>query len=127
MHEMGVAAEAYRICRERIAPGAPLRLTRVRLAVGELSTVEPELLRFAWTALTEGGADADCELVIDWCPAVQTCSACGEVAERASGSWMKICPRCGLPLRVEGGQELDVVSVETGPVTPASVTNEGNA
>ena len=56
VHEMGVAAEAYRLSRERLGDAGG-RLVRVHLAVGELSAVEPDLLRFAWTAVPEGGPD----------------------------------------------------------------------
>ncbi|MFN8589287.1 MAG: hydrogenase maturation nickel metallochaperone HypA [Candidatus Eisenbacteria bacterium] len=117
MHELGIATEAHRLCRASVPAGH--RLVRVELAVGELSAVEPELLRYAWESVVEGGPDAACELVIAWCPARQTCAGCGDIAERVPGSWLKLCPRCGQPLRVEGGQELDVVRVEAGPAGQA--------
>lgn len=116
MHELGIAIEAHRLCRADLA--AEQRLVRVELAVGELSAVEPELLRYAWESVVAGTPDAACELVVAWCPARQTCAACGDIAERVPGSWLKLCPRCGQPLRVEGGQELDVVRVEAGPALP---------
>lgn len=117
MHELGIASEAHRICRANLKDADRMRLVRVRLAVGELSAIEPDLLRFAWTAVTSGGPDADCEMEIDWRPARQVCDTCGEVAERAPGSWLRLCPHCGLALRVEGGQELDVVQFEAEPLT----------
>lgn len=117
MHELGIATEAHRICRASVP--AEHRLVRVELAVGELSAVEPELLRYAWESVVADGPDAACTLVIAWCPARQTCARCGEIAERVRGSWLKLCPRCEQPLRVEGGQELDVVKVEAAPVTEA--------
>ena len=36
---------------------------------------------------------------------------CGEVKDRAEGSWLRLCPDCGLPLEVRGGEELDVLEV----------------
>lgn len=115
MHELGIASEAHRICRANLADPARMRLVRVRLAVGELSAVEPDLLRFAWEAVVAGGPDEGCTLEIDWRPARQVCETCGEAAGRAPGSWLRLCPRCGQPLRVEGGQELDVVQFEAEP------------
>ena len=32
--------------------------------------------------------------------------------KRAPGSWLRLCPRCELPLRIEGGDELDVLHVD---------------
>ena len=109
MHETGLAVDVLRTCAAHVPASA--RLTRVRLAIGELAAVEPELLRFAWQATTAGTPHAGAELVVDWRPARQTCGACGEVAERAAGTWLRLCPRCGRPLHVEGGDELDVLDL----------------
>ncbi len=109
MHEMGIALEILRICRQHVPQGA--RLERVTVAVGELSAVEPELLLSAWEAATTGEAENGSLLDIQWHPARQVCAECGEVRERAEGSWLRLCPHCGMPLAVEGGDELDVLSV----------------
>ncbi len=113
MHELSLAAEIHRLCRGRV-DGAPARLERVRVAVGELSAVEPDLLRFAWEAVVGGGPDAAATLEIEWRPARQHCAACGDAA-RAPGQWLFACPRCGGTLTVEGGMELDVVEFEYRP------------
>jgi hydrogenase nickel incorporation protein HypA/HybF len=106
MHELGLAAQIHAMCRQRLVPGA--RLQRVQLAVGELSAVEPELLRYAWQAVVGGGADAGATLDITWCVATQRCTGCGAVAERDDAEWKRECPRCGGTLAIEGGFELDV-------------------
>jgi Zn finger protein HypA/HybF involved in hydrogenase expression len=48
---------------------------------------------------------------VDFRPARQTCRACGEIAGRAPGSWLRLCPRCGDALMVSGGDDLDVLKV----------------
>ena len=73
--------------------------------------MEPELLVYAWEAVVEDGPDAGAELVIEWHPADQRCAACGEAKDRAAGSWMRLCPDCGMPLEVTGGNELDVIDL----------------
>jgi hydrogenase nickel incorporation protein HypA/HybF len=108
---MGIAIEVYRTCRRTVEEHGGGRLSKVRLAVGELSAVEPELLIHAWEAVVFDGPDADAELVIDWCPAKQVCTSCGESKTRSEGSWMRICPDCGFPLQVSGGDELDLVEL----------------
>jgi hydrogenase nickel incorporation protein HypA/HybF len=108
---MGIALEVYRTCRETVEAHGGGRLRQARLAVGELSAVEPELLVYAWEAVVEDGPDAGAELIIEWHPAVQRCAACGEAKDRATGSWMRICPDCGMPLEVTGGGELDVIDL----------------
>ena len=121
MHELSLATDIHRLCRSRM-DGVGARLERVRIAVGELSAVEPELLRFAWEAVTADGPDAGAVLEIDWRRARQTCGACGEITERAAGSWMLVCPRCGGVLSIEGGMELDVLQFEYQPSTEESKT-----
>jgi hydrogenase nickel insertion protein HypA len=111
MHETALAAEILRIARGTVLGNGGGRLTGVSVVVGELSAVEPDLLSFAWEALTEEGGDAGATLEVEWRRALQLCAACGEVPERAAGSWLRLCPRCGDPLRIQGGDELDVARV----------------
>ena len=112
MHEMGIALEVHRQCREAVAEYGPGRIDRVHLAIGELSAVEPELLAYAWEAVVIDTPDVGAELDIRWCPARQSCSKCGEIEDRAEGSWLRLCPSCSLPLVVEGGDELDIESIQ---------------
>lgn len=111
VHEMGIAIEVYKTCRQTIDAHGGGRLQQARVAVGELSAVEPDLLVYAWEAVIEGGADSGAQLVIEWCPADQRCATCGESKDRATGSWMRLCPDCGMPLEVCGGDELDVIDL----------------
>jgi hydrogenase nickel incorporation protein HypA/HybF len=108
---MSVATELYRVCRSELRARGGERLDEVRIAVGELSAIEPELLAFAWQALVEGGPDAGARLEIEWHPARQRCPACGEVAQRQPGSWLRLCPDCESPLHLEGGHELDILTL----------------
>ncbi len=125
VHEMGIAIEVYRTCRETVEAHGGGRLQRARLAVGELSAVEPQLLVYAWQAVVEDSPDDGAELVIEWCPADQRCLSCNESKERASGSWMRLCPDCGMPLQVTGGDELDVLDLSFEAEDPAPENRPG--
>ena len=111
MHEMGIAVEVYRACRKVVAEHGGNRIERVRLAVCELTAVEPDLIEFAWEAVTVEGPDQGSVLEITWCPAHQFCPGCGEEKERSRGSWLRLCPDCDTPLAVSGGDELDIMEV----------------
>lgn len=87
------------------------RLECVRVAVGELTAIEPDLLRFAWEATVAGGPDAESRLEVEWHAARQHCAKCGQQDEQADRSWLAICLNCGEPLIVEGGRELDLLQV----------------
>ena len=97
----------------RRARKAPLvgSVTAPRL-VGELSAVEPELIAFAWEAVTADTDDAASRIEVRWCPASQRCSECGPIEARVEGSWLRLCPNCSMPLVVEGGDELDIERIE---------------
>jgi hydrogenase nickel incorporation protein HypA/HybF len=111
LHELSIAQEIYRTSRAAVAAHGPGRLERVKVAVGELTAIEPDLLSFAWEALTGGGQDAGSVLDVEWHPARQFCAACNADKPRAQGTWLRLCPDCGQALQVTGGQELDVLQV----------------
>ena len=119
VHETGLAAEIYRIARAVADENGGGALESVTVAVGDLAAVEPPLLEFAWRAAVDGSSDAAAVLVIEWERARQDCPACGEIAERAPGSWLRLCPRCAEPLRVTGGDALDVLRVVFDGIAPA--------
>jgi hydrogenase nickel incorporation protein HypA/HybF len=119
MHELSLVTEVHRACRARVDAQGGGRLEHVTIAVGELSAVEPDLLAFAWEAVTAGGPDAGAVLEVEWRPARQTCADCGEIAERAPGSWLRLCPRCQQPLYIEGGDELDILRFSFTPAADA--------
>jgi len=115
MHELSIAQEVLAASDRVLVEHGGARLLRVRVAVGELTAIEPDLLRFAWEALTAGGRDAGCELEVEWHPALQRCPACRTDKPRGERSWLPFCPDCGGALQVEGGQELDLLQVELEP------------
>ena len=108
---MGIALEVYRTCRETVEANGGGRLASVRLAVGELAAVEPELLVYAWEAVVAESPDGDAKLQIEWCRADQQCAQCNEAKDRSEGSWMRLCPDCGMPLDIRGGNELDILDL----------------
>jgi Zn finger protein HypA/HybF involved in hydrogenase expression len=115
LHEFGIAHEIYRVCRESMRAHAPAQLTRVKVAVGELAAVEPDLLSFAWQAVVGEGPDAGAALEVDWRPARQHCPACRADKRQGEGSWLRVCLDCGAPLETDGGTELDVIEIELLP------------
>jgi Zn finger protein HypA/HybF involved in hydrogenase expression len=108
VHELGLAMDIYQTCRQTVAGHGGGKLDFVRVAVGELAAVEPDLLAFAWEAVTADGPDEGSRLDVEWRPARQHCPACGGDVERSRGSWLRVCPHCEGILAVEGGEVLEV-------------------
>lgn len=120
---MGLAADILQIARRTADDNGGGCLESVSVIVGDLAAVEPDLLGFAWEALVAASPDAGARLDVEWRPARQYCVACGEIPERAPGSWLRLCPRCDDPLAVTGGDELEVRTVVFG--TPALAGGQG--
>ena len=108
MHETGIAVSILEAAVRLIGSGS---LEQVRVAVGELSSVEPELLEFAWEAVVTDTPHAGSKLEIEWRPARQHCRLCGEDKPRDGGGWHFFCPDCERPLEVEGGYDLDLLQI----------------
>ncbi len=111
MHETGIALAIHESARQAVAHLGAGRLETVTVAVGELSAVDPELLRFAWEAVVAGGPDRTARLDVEWRPALQFCSRCDRQVSRSRGTWLRICESCSQPLRIRGGDELEVLRV----------------
>ena len=111
MHEMSLASEILRTSRAAMAERGGVRLERVLVAVGELTALEPDLLRFAWEALTADTSDAGSVLDVEWRPAIQHCANCGDLPGHRPGSWLPLCPTCNEPLKIVGGQDLDLLQI----------------
>ncbi len=112
MHEFGVALEILKTCRDAAAEYSDARIASVKIAVGELTAVEPDLLHSAWEAAVSGQPEEGAVLEIEWRPAHQYCAECETEKTRTEGSWMRLCPDCGMPLLIEGGDELDVLQLK---------------
>jgi hypothetical protein len=117
---MSIALEIQRVCRMRCASTA--RAGSIgRVSIGELAAVE--LLRFAWrrwSRRAHAGSSPGRG-------AREPARALRRVKDRATGSWLRICPDCGLPLEVTGGDELDVLDVTFTPDAEARTDDAAGA
>jgi hydrogenase nickel incorporation protein HypA/HybF len=112
MHELAIAeALIEQVGTELDRGGQTGAVKRLDLAVGRLSGVHCDCLRFAFELLSPGTPAAGAELSIREPPAISRCRQCGsatEIAEMVIG-----CPRCGSPeIVIEEGRELLLESIE---------------
>jgi hydrogenase nickel incorporation protein HypA/HybF len=111
VHELAVAQSLLEIVEQEARPYGGARVTRIQLRIGRLSAVVPDALRFAFDAITRGGAVEGASLEIEEVPLMIRCHQCDETV-MAEDPFM-ICPRCeGLDVEMVSGRELEIRSME---------------
>jgi hydrogenase nickel incorporation protein HypA/HybF len=120
MHETGIALEVFRSALEsaNAEAGQKVRLKSIRVSIGDRSAVDPNLLEHAWQAIVIGTRHDGAELKVKWCPSRRYCPSCLKTKDSSLGSWLPICPDCGDAIVIDGGQELDLDSVEFQVASP---------
>jgi hydrogenase nickel incorporation protein HypA/HybF len=112
MHELAIC-QALIEQVEAIARPRDARVTRVRLAVGPLSGVEPRLLESAYALACAGTAAEGSTLDIEEAPVRVRCRGCG--AESEASANRLLCGACGgWQTDLAGGDELLLMNVELG-------------
>jgi hydrogenase nickel incorporation protein HypA/HybF len=114
MHETGIALEIFRSALESATEqvGAGVRLLAVRASIGERTAVDPSLLDSAWQSIVIGTRHDGADLQVRWCPTRRFCASCNQATVESMDRWQAICPDCGDVIQTEGGQELELNSVE---------------
>ena len=111
MHELAIVeALIEQVQREVRRAKQKGRVTRLELAIGALSGVHCDSVRFAFDLLAPGTVVEGAKVEIQQPQAVSCCGSCGavEIAELVAA-----CPRCKSPeITIEDGQELLLQSIE---------------
>jgi hydrogenase nickel incorporation protein HypA/HybF len=112
MHELGIAESALELALTRATEAGATRVLRIVIRVGALSGVDPEALRFAFTAIIPGTPAEGAALQIDPIAAVAYCPGCQKDFVPDTSHFFE-CPTCGrLSATVKQGRELDLVHLE---------------
>jgi hydrogenase nickel incorporation protein HypA/HybF len=110
MHELAIC-QALLEQVESIARQHAARVSRVHVAVGPLSGVEPGLLERAYGLAAAGSAAEDSDLVIEEATVRVRCRSCG--AESNATAQRLLCGECGnWQTELTGGDELLLLKVE---------------
>jgi hydrogenase nickel incorporation protein HypA/HybF len=112
MHELSIATSLIALAREHLAPQDAGRVARVYLAIGALTSVHVESLRFSFDLVAEGTPLEGAELVIRSIPIAIHCPNCNEEFE-LEGIQSFRCPVCHVPSAdIRRGRELDLEQLE---------------
>lgn len=111
MHEASMVAAMMNILKEEARRHKVTKITRVRLAVGLFTAVEPRTLEACFELYAEGTAAEGAELAVETVPAEGRCLDCG--ASFAMTSLRAPCPLCGsLRLEGSGGRDFRITGID---------------
>lgn len=120
MHELSIAATIVESVLEFVTARQIDKVLRVRLAVGELTCVQPEQLKFCYESVTTETALQGSVLEIESVPAEVKCPHCGY--QGAPRYWMDSlaeapaptlqCPQCGKCVEVLAGHECAIKTIQ---------------
>lgn len=111
MHEMSLCQSLIELLESERAAQGFQSVTRVRLAIGAFSNVEPDALRFGFAAASPGTVADGAQLELEMVPASVWCMSCGET--RTITRRGDACPECGSSqLILQSGEEMRLSELE---------------
>lgn len=111
MHEMALAEEVLQIVQDAARREGVKRVLALWLEIGQLSSVEPDAMRFCFEAVARDSVAAGARLEIIVIAGAARCLACS--ARVALAELGAACPHCGgYRLRVTEGAEMRVKELE---------------
>lgn len=110
MHEMSLAEGIIELVEQTARRENAGRVSLVVLEIGQLSSVEPEALKFCFDAVTRGSIAEGAALQIEAVPGSGWCLPCGETVPMAE--LYGACPKCGsFQVQPTGGTEMRVKEI----------------
>ena len=118
MHELSICQALIEQVEAVARKEGALQVVQVRVGIGPLSGVEPQLLQQAFQLARAGSIAATASLLIDHLPVRVSCSECGQETE--AGVANLACGNCGdWHTRLVSGDEMLLTQVELVRETPA--------
>ena len=108
MHEYSLVRAMVDRAEQEARARSATAISRLKVRIGTLSGVEPELFASAFTLCREGIL-SDAELEIQPSEASWACPACG--AAIPAGEVLR-CAACGVPARMTAGDEILLEQIE---------------
>lgn len=111
MHEMSIVAGLVEVLEEKARQAGAMRVTAVKLRIGEMSGVVPELLTSAFEVYQKGTIAEGAALEMEIVPVRPRCRSCGGTSWREEEGFL--CAACGSrDLEIVEGRELILERLE---------------
>ena len=111
MHEVAIAEEIKEIALDKMKEHGALKITGIALIIGEMTSVVPEALTFAFESVCRGTPMEAAEIRIENVKLKARCRRCG--AEFRVKDFFYICPECaGTDVEVIKGKEMIIKTID---------------
>jgi len=111
MHEVAIMDQAVDIAIDAAVKAGAIKVTLIRLRIGEMAGVVPDALEFAFEAVTQGTIAEGGKFEWESVPVKCLCESCAK--EFLPVGAIFSCPLCGeISTKVLEGRELELAQVE---------------
>lgn len=111
MHELSIIQGVFNIIEEVAEENHLTRITHVKLQLGKLQQIVPDMLTYAFETVAQGTKAEGATLEIAEVPIMMKCNQCND--EFNVEEHVYICPTCsGTNLTMQQGMEIILESVE---------------
>jgi hydrogenase nickel incorporation protein HypA/HybF len=111
MHEISIAISIVEIAEANARKQGAVQIQLVKIRLGEFTTIVREALEFAFEIARQDTLAAHAELEIEIVPMIVQCSSCGVIPNPVRDIILS-CPRCGLPLEIVAGEDIQLEYIE---------------
>jgi hydrogenase nickel incorporation protein HypA/HybF len=111
MHELSIAQSLIDIAENTARVENCGRIQAIKIRLGEFTTIVREALEFAFEIARIGTMAENARLQIESIPMEVECVLCGPGVVPLRAICL-LCPRCGLPVKIVSGEELQVEYVD---------------
>lgn len=119
MHELSIAESILDIVTAEAVKHRAPAVTAIKLRLGEFTGVVREALEFAFEIARQGTVAERAALEIEWVPLETRCPGCG-LTGRPGEDFCLVCERCGKPVEILSGREMQVEYVDLGETATTS-------
>lgn len=111
MHELSITESILRIAKSELEKSKAKKIINIKIKVGELSGVVPDLMQEYFNIVTKGTEADGAKLIVDKVPIVIKCLDCGD--ENLISKMKMKCPKCeSVNLKMISGKEFYIDSME---------------
>lgn len=111
MHELSIASNLMDIVKQTVDGQNVSRVTSLHITIGELSTVVPDCLAFAFGIISKGSVAEGARLDFEKTPLIGKCGDCGR--EFHVANYVFLCPECeSRKIEILSGKEFMLKSIE---------------